>query len=65
MRLGAELFDADRPTPFERFFFREPNGYVFDIVEAEQRPGEPSDSVLGDRKSDARFAVPVAGLPPL
>jgi catechol 2,3-dioxygenase-like lactoylglutathione lyase family enzyme len=37
-RLGGELIAADRPTPFERFFFRDPNGYVFEIVEAERRP---------------------------
>jgi catechol 2,3-dioxygenase-like lactoylglutathione lyase family enzyme len=34
---GAELFDAARPTPFERFFFREPiNGYVFEVIDAER-----------------------------
>ena len=33
---GAEIFDALRPTPFARFFFREPvNGYVFEVI-----PGE-------------------------
>jgi len=31
---GAELVEPERKTPFERFFFREPNGYVFEIVEA-------------------------------
>ena len=32
---GATLIDPLRPTPFERFFFREPvNGYVFEIIEA-------------------------------
>jgi catechol 2,3-dioxygenase-like lactoylglutathione lyase family enzyme len=36
--LGAELIAADRPTPFDRFFFRDPNGYIFEIVEAERRP---------------------------
>jgi catechol 2,3-dioxygenase-like lactoylglutathione lyase family enzyme len=31
---GAELVDPLRPTPFERFFFREPvNGYFFEIVD--------------------------------
>lgn len=30
---GAEIIDPIRPTPFERFFFREPiNGYVFEVV---------------------------------
>jgi catechol 2,3-dioxygenase-like lactoylglutathione lyase family enzyme len=29
----AVLIDPIRPTPFERFFFREPvNGYVFEII---------------------------------
>ena len=32
---GAVLIDPIRPTPFERFFFREPvNGYVFEIIDA-------------------------------
>ena len=36
---GAEIVDEIRPTPFERFFFREPvNGYFFEIVDAD-RPG--------------------------
>jgi catechol 2,3-dioxygenase-like lactoylglutathione lyase family enzyme len=30
---GAELISAKRPTPFERFFFREPNGYVFEVID--------------------------------
>jgi len=29
---GAELIEPLRPTPFERFFFKELNGYVFEIV---------------------------------
>lgn len=33
---GAELIEPLRPTPFERFFFRDPNGYVFEIVAAER-----------------------------
>lgn len=35
---GAELIDPERPTPFQRFFFREPNGYLFEIVEADHEP---------------------------
>jgi catechol 2,3-dioxygenase-like lactoylglutathione lyase family enzyme len=31
--LGAELIDPIRETPFERFFFRDPNGYVFEVVD--------------------------------
>jgi catechol 2,3-dioxygenase-like lactoylglutathione lyase family enzyme len=31
---GATLFDPLRPTPFQRFFFREPiNGYVFEVID--------------------------------
>ena len=31
---GAVLFDAERATPFERFFFREPvNGYVLEVID--------------------------------
>lgn len=29
---GAELIAPDRPTSFERFFFRDPNGYVFEVI---------------------------------
>jgi predicted enzyme related to lactoylglutathione lyase len=33
-RQGAELIEPLRPTPFERFFFREPvNGYVFEVID--------------------------------
>lgn len=35
---GAELIDPIRETPFERFFFREPNGYIFEIVDADREP---------------------------
>ena len=27
-----------RETPFERFFFREPNGYIFEMVSANREP---------------------------
>ena len=30
---GAELIDPIRETPFERFFFRDPNGYIFEVVD--------------------------------
>lgn len=33
---GAELIAPTRPTSFERFFFRDPNGYVFEVVAAER-----------------------------
>ena len=35
--LGAVLIAPIRPTPFERFFFREPvNGYVFEVVDEDR-----------------------------
>jgi catechol 2,3-dioxygenase-like lactoylglutathione lyase family enzyme len=37
---GATLIEPLRDTPFQRFFFRDPNGYVFEVVEAE-------DSITG------------------
>jgi catechol 2,3-dioxygenase-like lactoylglutathione lyase family enzyme len=37
-RHGGTLILALRDTPFERFFFRDPNGYCFEIVEAERVP---------------------------
>jgi catechol 2,3-dioxygenase-like lactoylglutathione lyase family enzyme len=30
---GATVIDPIRETPFVRFFFRDPNGYVFEVVE--------------------------------
>jgi catechol 2,3-dioxygenase-like lactoylglutathione lyase family enzyme len=33
---GGQVIDAIRPTPFARFFFREPvNGYVFEVIDQE------------------------------
>ncbi|MBA61663.1 MAG: hypothetical protein CMJ76_04790 [Planctomycetaceae bacterium] len=29
----AELIDPIRETPFERFFFRDPNGYIFEVID--------------------------------
>jgi catechol 2,3-dioxygenase-like lactoylglutathione lyase family enzyme len=41
---GAVLFPPLRPTPFERFFFREPvNGYVFEVID-DARSGIPERS---------------------
>ena len=31
------LIEPIRETPFARFFFRDPNGYVFEVVEEEPR----------------------------
>ena len=30
---GAALIEPLRETPFTRFFFRDPNGYVFEVIE--------------------------------
>ena len=32
---GATVIPPIRPTPFERFFFRDPNGYYFEIIDRE------------------------------
>jgi hypothetical protein len=29
-----ERFPADRAMPLARFFFRDPNGYIFEVVDA-------------------------------
>jgi catechol 2,3-dioxygenase-like lactoylglutathione lyase family enzyme len=39
---GASLIDPERPTPFARFFFRDPDGYVFEVVAAERGPEVPA-----------------------
>jgi catechol 2,3-dioxygenase-like lactoylglutathione lyase family enzyme len=31
--LGAEVLAAERPTPFRRFFFRSPDGYMVEVIE--------------------------------
>ena len=36
--LGAALTEPERPTPFLRFFFRCPDGYVFEVVPTERSP---------------------------
>ena len=36
---GAELIAPQRDTPFDRFFFKDPNGYAFEVVET-NRPSE-------------------------
>ncbi len=40
---GAVLIEPLRETPFARFFFRDPNGYVFEIVEEEHDEPRPVD----------------------
>jgi len=37
---GATLIDPIRPTPFERFFFRDPNGYYFEIINRDEYGAE-------------------------
>jgi catechol 2,3-dioxygenase-like lactoylglutathione lyase family enzyme len=38
---GATLIEPVRETLFERFFFRDPNGYVFEVVEDEHDEPRP------------------------
>jgi len=38
---GACLIKPSRETPFERFFFRDLNGYVFEVVEEEHEEPRP------------------------
>lgn len=33
IRAGANMIPPGRETPFRRLFFRDPNGYVFEVVE--------------------------------
>jgi catechol 2,3-dioxygenase-like lactoylglutathione lyase family enzyme len=35
---GAELIEPIRETPFERFFFLSPEGYMFEVVDADREP---------------------------
>jgi catechol 2,3-dioxygenase-like lactoylglutathione lyase family enzyme len=35
---GTELIAPQRDTPFARFFFRDPNGYVFEVIDADWKP---------------------------
>jgi catechol 2,3-dioxygenase-like lactoylglutathione lyase family enzyme len=35
---GAELLRPERETPFERFFFRDPNGYLIEVIDAAHEP---------------------------
>jgi catechol 2,3-dioxygenase-like lactoylglutathione lyase family enzyme len=37
---GATLIAPLRPTPFERFFFRDPNGYFFEIINRDEYVAE-------------------------
>jgi catechol 2,3-dioxygenase-like lactoylglutathione lyase family enzyme len=33
---GAEVFPAERATPFARFFFKSPDGYIVEVIEEER-----------------------------
>jgi catechol 2,3-dioxygenase-like lactoylglutathione lyase family enzyme len=33
---GITPIEPERATPFARFFFRDPNGYVFEVIEEER-----------------------------
>jgi len=33
---GAKVIDPLRDTPFDRFFFRDPNGHLFEVLEQER-----------------------------
>ena len=36
----AKLIEAIRPTPFARFFFQDPNGYFFEIINRDEYAAE-------------------------
>jgi catechol 2,3-dioxygenase-like lactoylglutathione lyase family enzyme len=38
---GATLIEPMRETPFVRFFFRDPNGYIFEVVEEDHDEPRP------------------------
>jgi catechol 2,3-dioxygenase-like lactoylglutathione lyase family enzyme len=38
---GATLIDPIRETPFQRFFFRDADGYVFEVVEEDRDEPRP------------------------
>jgi catechol 2,3-dioxygenase-like lactoylglutathione lyase family enzyme len=38
---GAVLIEPLRATPFARFFFRDPNGYVFEVLEQDHDEPRP------------------------
>ena len=40
---GATVIDPIRPTPFQRFFFRDPNGYVFEVIDRDGYDPEGSE----------------------
>ena len=44
---GATIIEPGRPTPFARFFFREPvNGYVFEVIDGFSTPPRAGASHL-------------------
>jgi len=45
---GAEVIPPERETPFQRFFFRDPNGYMFEVVEEERMQEVLGPSINND-----------------
>src|SRR5262249_14173261 len=64
---GATLIDPERPTPFARFFFRNVDGYVFEVVASERLPetAAPAAAPPGGRRPAAvpRRETADGGLP--
>src|SRR5262249_58365804 len=57
LRHGATLIDPERPTPFARLFFRNPDGYIFEVVAAER---EPETAVVVDAQHPIEPSAPAA-----
>jgi catechol 2,3-dioxygenase-like lactoylglutathione lyase family enzyme len=49
---GAKLIEPERPTPFARFFFRDRDGYVFEVVPEERDAEDGGVGALASRRSD-------------
>jgi catechol 2,3-dioxygenase-like lactoylglutathione lyase family enzyme len=49
---GGELIEPLRETPFERFFFCDPNGYVFEVIDS-TRPNQ-RDETGGQGRGERR-----------
>ncbi len=54
---GAEVIAPLRETPFERFFFRSPDGYVFEVIAALRNQGA-AHTVSGFLKPLTACAAP-------
>lgn len=49
---GSEPIGPLRPTPFPRFFFKDPNGYLLEVVQQESFVVETPETSEGDVSSD-------------